>query len=55
MIGRFAIGSQVRAGDDVEMRVDTRRLHFFDLETEAAIDVAPEDSAAGRATARLEA
>jgi len=37
LIGRFAIGSRVRAGDDVTMHVDTRRLHFFDLETEAAI------------------
>jgi len=38
MIGRFAIGSRVRPGEEVSMRVDTRRLHFFDLETEAAID-----------------
>jgi len=37
VIGRFGIGSGARAGEDVEMRVDTRRLHFFDLESEAAI------------------
>jgi multiple sugar transport system ATP-binding protein len=37
VIGRFGIGSDARAGEDVEMRVDARRLHFFDLETEAAI------------------
>jgi multiple sugar transport system ATP-binding protein len=37
VIGRFGIGSGARAGADVEMRVDTRRLHFFDLDSEAAI------------------
>jgi multiple sugar transport system ATP-binding protein len=37
VIGRFGIGSGARAGEDVEMRVDTRRLHFFDLDSEAAI------------------
>jgi multiple sugar transport system ATP-binding protein len=37
VIGRFEIGSTARAGDEVEMRVDARRLHFFDLESELAI------------------
>jgi multiple sugar transport system ATP-binding protein len=37
VVGRFGIGSEVRAGSDVEMQVDTRRLHFFDLDSEAAI------------------
>jgi multiple sugar transport system ATP-binding protein len=50
MIGRFGIGSGARAGDDVEMRVDTRRLHFFDLDSEQAIEGAPEQAA----TATLE-
>jgi multiple sugar transport system ATP-binding protein len=55
MIGRFGIGSEARAGADVTMRVDTRRLHFFDLETEAAIDAAPEaDAATEQAAARLD-
>jgi multiple sugar transport system ATP-binding protein len=37
VIGRFEIGSEARAGEPVEMRVDTRRLHFFDLDSEVAI------------------
>jgi multiple sugar transport system ATP-binding protein len=37
VVGRFGIGSEARAGSAVEMRVDTRRLHFFDLDSEAAI------------------
>ena len=37
VVGRFGIGSETRAGANVEMRVDTRRLQFFDLESEAAI------------------
>jgi multiple sugar transport system ATP-binding protein len=37
VIGRFGIGSEARAGSDVEMRLDTRRLYFFDLDSEAAI------------------
>jgi multiple sugar transport system ATP-binding protein len=48
VIGRFGIGSQARVGGDVEMRVDTRRLHFFDLDSEAAIGL-------GRAAAAAEA
>jgi multiple sugar transport system ATP-binding protein len=42
MVGRFGVGSGARAGEDVEMRVNTRRLYFFDLETEAAIGGATE-------------
>jgi len=37
MIGRFGIASAARAGSDIEMSVDTRRLHFFDLGSEATI------------------
>jgi multiple sugar transport system ATP-binding protein len=56
IIGRFGIGSQARQGEEVSMRIDTRRLHFFDLETEAAIDAAPEpDAGTGPPAARLEA
>jgi multiple sugar transport system ATP-binding protein len=39
VIGRFGIGSEARTGEEVEMRVDTRRLHFFDLDSEAAIGI----------------
>jgi multiple sugar transport system ATP-binding protein len=42
MIGRFGEASVARPGDDVAVRVDTRRLHFFDLDTEAAIDTPPD-------------
>ena len=37
MVGRFGVGSAARAGETVTMRVNTQRLYFFDLETEAAI------------------
>jgi multiple sugar transport system ATP-binding protein len=37
MVGRFGIGSTARAGANVELHVDTRRLHFFDLDSETAI------------------
>jgi len=56
MICRFGIGSQARAGAEVRMRIDTGRLHFFDLESEAAIGAgaaAPEG--AGPMAATLEA
>jgi len=33
MVGRFGARSRVRAGDNVEVAVDTRALHFFDPET----------------------
>jgi len=37
VIGRFGIGSGARPGEDIDMHVDTSRLYFFDLESEAAI------------------
>jgi hypothetical protein len=55
VIGRFGIGSEARAGADVEMRVDARRLHFFDLDSEQAIEGRPEESGPDPGeTARLE-
>ena len=36
-VGRFRASSRLRAGDDVEAVVETSFMHFFDLETEAAI------------------
>ncbi len=33
VIGRFNARSRVQEGEEVEMAVDTRALHFFDLET----------------------
>jgi multiple sugar transport system ATP-binding protein len=33
MVGRFGARSRVRAGDPVEVAVDTRALHFFDPQT----------------------
>ena len=54
MVGRFAIGSTASAGAEVEMRVDTRRLHFFDLDSEAAIESEPGGVAPDAATERLE-
>jgi multiple sugar transport system ATP-binding protein len=36
-VASFSPRSQVRAGDQVEVAVDTARLHFFDLETGLAI------------------
>ena len=37
VVARFSIDSRVRPGDTVDVGVETGRLHFFDLETEAAI------------------
>jgi multiple sugar transport system ATP-binding protein len=37
MIGRFSPRSRVREGDQVTVRVDTERLHFFDPETGLAL------------------
>jgi multiple sugar transport system ATP-binding protein len=45
MVGRFGVGSGARTGEEVEMRVNTQRLYFFDLETEAAIGAAPAEPA----------
>jgi multiple sugar transport system ATP-binding protein len=33
MVGRFSARSRAKAGDDVEVVVDTGGLHFFDPET----------------------
>jgi multiple sugar transport system ATP-binding protein len=33
LVGRFGARSRVRAGETVEVAVDTRALHFFDPET----------------------
>jgi multiple sugar transport system ATP-binding protein len=37
MVGRFSPRSHVREGDDLEIAVDTRSLHFFDAETGLAV------------------
>jgi multiple sugar transport system ATP-binding protein len=37
LVSRFGARSRVRRGDVVEIAVDTRALHFFDLETGAGI------------------
>jgi multiple sugar transport system ATP-binding protein len=33
MVGRFGARSRVRQGDQIEVAVDTRALHFFDAES----------------------
>ena len=56
VIGRFGIGSEAQPGAEVEMRVDARRLHFFDLDSEAGIGVDGIRSAPGPLpAARLDA
>jgi multiple sugar transport system ATP-binding protein len=45
VVGRFGVGSSARAGENVEMRVNTKRLYFFDLESEAAIGSRPSTAA----------
>jgi multiple sugar transport system ATP-binding protein len=37
MVGRFGARSRVKEGDETEVAVDTRALHFFDPETGAGI------------------
>ena len=37
VVARFSPRTQVKVGDAVEVRVDTSRLHFFDLDTSASI------------------
>jgi len=37
VVARFAIDSRTRPGETIEVAVETSKLHFFDLETEAAI------------------
>jgi multiple sugar transport system ATP-binding protein len=43
VVGRFAPDSKVREGNDAEIAVDTRSLHFFDTETGTAIYDEPND------------
>jgi len=55
-VGRFEPTSRVAAGADVEIAVDTRHLHFFDLTSEEAICAAngarPTVTEAGAASRR---
>jgi multiple sugar transport system ATP-binding protein len=37
VIGRFEASERVRTGDEIEVAVDARKRHFFDLETGLAI------------------
>ena len=55
LVGRFDVASRVSADSTVDLHVDTSKLHFFDLDSEAAIghaaaeaagEVAPAGSAA---------
>jgi multiple sugar transport system ATP-binding protein len=33
VVGRFGARSRVRPGEEVDVAVDTRQLHFFDVDT----------------------
>jgi multiple sugar transport system ATP-binding protein len=33
IVGRFGARSRVRPGEQVDVAVDTRQLHFFDVDT----------------------
>ena len=47
LVGRFGARSRVRAGEPLEVAVDTRSLHFFDPETGLGIyDASPTKGAA---------
>jgi multiple sugar transport system ATP-binding protein len=37
IVGRFGARSRVKPGDQIDVAVDTRQLHFFDVETGAGI------------------
>jgi multiple sugar transport system ATP-binding protein len=37
VVGRFDVASRARPGDQVEMVIDTRKMHFFDLKSGRAI------------------
>ena len=37
LVGRFDVASRARADQSIEVVVDTRRVHFFDIDTGAAI------------------
>ena len=41
LVGRFDPHTRVQAGDDVEMAVDTRALHFFDIDSGLGIYDSP--------------
>jgi multiple sugar transport system ATP-binding protein len=45
VVGRFSSRSRVRAGEETEVSVDTRQLHFFDPETGLGIYEAPQKGA----------
>jgi len=47
IVGRFGARSRVRAGEDIQVAVDTRQMHFFDPETGLGIyHEVPEPAAA---------
>jgi hypothetical protein len=37
LVGRFDVASRARADASIEVVVDTSRVHFFDIDTGAAI------------------
>jgi multiple sugar transport system ATP-binding protein len=37
LVGRFDVGSRARAGERIEIVVDTDKIHYFDLDTGTAI------------------
>ena len=37
LVGRFSAESRVREGDEIEVAIDARALHFFDTESGLAI------------------
>jgi multiple sugar transport system ATP-binding protein len=47
LVGRFGARSRVRQGDEVQVAVDTRALHFFDPETSTGIYDERETKGAG--------
>ncbi|HEY5483158.1 MAG TPA: hypothetical protein VIK31_05020, partial [Propionibacteriaceae bacterium] len=53
LVGRFNARTQVREGETVEIAVDTRAMHFFDVDTGLGIYDGAEtrDSAQGEAVA----
>ena len=49
ILARFDRDSAAQAGEPLELAIDPRRLHFFDLETGAAIEAVDVPVAAGLA------
>jgi multiple sugar transport system ATP-binding protein len=45
LVGRFDVASRARAGSTIDVHVDTGKLHFFDLDSEAAIGYAAQPRA----------